>query len=152
MYKTGICIDCNNDIERKLINKRCMYHYKIFLAKRSKNKKKQSKTFKGSSGQLSMFEEIFEERNKICFVTGISLQPKEYYMRNNNFHWLFHHVLPKGLYSRFKLFKPNIVLLLPEVHFDVENMAESDLIAKYPGYYKLVTLKEELKQEYNGKK
>ena len=152
--KTGLCIDCNDGIEKTLAwTNRCLYHYNAYIWKKNLKKITKKKNIEAKKskekGQLKMFEEIFDERNRQCFITGVTLQPKEYYVKNNNFHWLFHHVLPKGLYSRFKLFKPNIVLLLPEVHFDVENMAESDLVKKYPGYNKLIELKEQLKQQYN---
>lgn len=144
--KIAVCKECTDGKEKPVVKGLCRYHYWKSKAK----KPLKAKPKKTNSGQMDLFDTVWEQRKHVCFITGMSLHDKEYYKANNNYHWLFHHVLNKGKYTKFKLYAPNIVILHPMVHFDVENLEESVLLAKYPGYHKLLILRQELLDEYNN--
>ena len=146
--KWGICKECNDNKEKPLIKGLCQYHY---WKERYKLKGKPRKITPKQTGELSFFEKIFRQREKVCFVTGLPLEPKEFYVRTNTFHHLFHHVLGKGPYPSFRLYEKNIIMILPEVHHNIETKALSDLVKIHPGYQKVIDLKETLKSEYYGR-
>ena len=145
MYKKAICILCTDNIEKPVIKKLCQYHYRLERAKVYSAKKKKQKS---SSNEMDLFKEIWEDREPYCFITGAYLGKKEQLLSINKFHFLFHHVLRKGNYPRFKFYKRNIIMVTPEVHHNIETKAISDLIIQDKRYEKLVELYETLKQEY----
>ena len=111
---------------------------KIFKPKKAK--KPLSKSRK-ATGEKEVFTEIAEEREWVCFVTGQklwTLAPTS-----------FMHVLPKALnrYPNFKLYKPNIQLVIDEVHYKWDFTPREEL-KKDPVFDKLFKLETELKQEY----
>ena len=59
----------------------------------------------------------------------------------------FSHLLSKGAFPKFRLYDKNIVLKSPEMHSLWEFHPHSEL-AKDIRWEKILTLKEELKQEY----
>lgn len=63
---------------------------------------------KGKTGELALFKEIWNERPHFCEVSGKPL--KEFSVG------LFSHVLTKGAYPGFRLYKKNIVLCTYEWH------------------------------------
>ena len=92
------------------------------------------------TGEASIFEEIAEEREWVCFVTGdklTELTPTQ-----------FMHVLPKALnkYPKMKLYKPNIVLASNDTHYRWDFMPRSSLIGE--GWDRLRKLESELKEKY----
>jgi hypothetical protein len=143
-YKLSKCKLCNDNNDKPTVKGLCQHHY--WSEKRKTYKKKIS--VRKPTGELALFKTIFEEREKRCFLTNAKLKSYEYYMSIGMFHNIFHHVLSKGLYGRFRFNPNNIIMLLPDVHNDVEVMATSDLMRKYPHYNKLLTLKDKLKKEY----
>lgn len=100
-----------------------------------------NKSRKTPTGEKEVFEEIAEEREWTCFVTGATL----YELTATQ----FMHVLPKALnkYPLFKLYKPNIQLATNEVHFKWDHTPRSEL-KKDPRFDKLFELEEKLKEEY----
>ena len=95
-----------------------------------------------------MFNYIWENtENKRCFVSDAPL--KEFYGTNK---WVncFAHVIPKGLYPRFKLNPQNIGLLNPDVHWLYDRGTEKQRLESGHNFNPLYKLKEQLKQEYNG--
>lgn len=96
---------------------------------------------KKGTGQAEIFEEIAEERDWVCFVTGRSLSGLTATQ--------FAHVLPKALnkYPLFKLYKKNIVILSDEIHYAWDFWPESKL-REDRRFDKLFALQEELKEEY----
>ena len=148
-YKLQICKECDNKIAVPTIKGLCKYHYWKERAKISAEKNKGKKTVRKASGELSIFHEIFDERKRVCFVTGVNLDTR-YFTRKNVFPHMFHHVLSKAAYPRFRFYKKNIVLLHPEVHHLVETKSLIDLTAFNSNYVKLINLKDELKSEYYG--
>lgn len=94
-----------------------------------------------NTGQKDVFEEIAEEREWICFVSGVTLwdlKPTQ-----------FAHVLPKALnrYPKFKLYKKNIVLLSDEKHREWDFSPRSEL-RKREEWNKMFELEQELIEEY----
>jgi len=140
-YKLTTCKLCDDNTEKPTVKGLCQYHY---WNERGKTYKKKTPKRK-NTGELEVFRILFQQRKQVCFLTGESLSK---YKDSKMFHHLFHHVLPKGLYAKFRLNPKNIVMLKPNVHHDVENMAHSDLLIKYENYDKLLSLKVKLKQEY----
>lgn len=119
------------------------YRDGIFDKRRSqiqKTRKPILKPKKGT-GEKEVFEEIAEEREWVCFVTGATL----YELTATQ----FAHVLPKALnrYPLFKLYKPNIVLLSNEAHYSWDFVPRSEL-RKDRRFDKLFELEEKLKEEY----
>lgn len=96
---------------------------------------------KKKTGEKEIFEEIAEEREWICFVSGVALRelkPQQ-----------FAHVLPKALnkYPLFKLYKKNIILLSDEMHYQWDFVERSRLMRddRFNELFKLETI---LKEEY----
>ena len=85
--------------------------------------------------QKQLFKEIWQERPHISEISGKPLYPIEH----SQWHWQFAHVLNKGRYTKWKLEKRNIMLMLPEEHENQES---------YP-YFQ--DRKQELKREYYEK-
>ena len=103
-----------------------------------------------------MFEELWEERERVSFLTG---RPLTSYEGTPLWYSIFAHVSSKAKnrYPKFILHKPNIVFLDPEEHtlFDYgneESRARYTEKMKDKGiecdWQKLFDLKEELRQEY----
>lgn len=96
-----------------------------------------------NTGQVDVFEEIAEEREWACFVTGATLRELTATQ--------FMHVLPKALnkYPKMKLYKKNIVLATDEVHHAWDH-TDRKAIRQDPRYKKLFDLEAELKEEYKS--
>lgn len=62
--------------------------------------------------QKEMFLEIWQERPRVSEVSGKPLLP----IGDFKWHWQICHVLGKGPFPRFKFYKENIMLMLPEEH------------------------------------
>lgn len=104
--------------------------------KRSPLKKERKVT-----GERNVFEEIAEEREWICFVTGEKLwelKPSQ-----------FLHVLPKALnrFPKYKLYKENVVLASDLVH-RMWDFAPRSEVKKDKRFNKLFALESELKAKY----
>ena len=116
-------------------------------------KKTASKIIKKATGEKVLFETIWATRPHYSFISGIALDdpPKVHY---------FAHIIPKGLYPKFKLLDRNIVLLSEVEHhlfdFGSEKQREDYVIFMLLNHRivvdwdKLFKLVEELKQEYNA--
>lgn len=153
----GVCSnpDCNEDnpfivVKSGLCN-RCNYNKKQ-AAKKKEGKKTGGYTYvKEATGEGDLFKEIMDEFGDDpvkCFVCGrrISLL-----MPHN-----FAHVLPKGKYSSFRLYKPNIVILCHLIvadengsqgcHYAWDFKPRSEL--KGEGWQKMFELEEELKNKH----
>lgn len=62
--------------------------------------------------QRRLFEQIWNERERVSEVSGKPLYPKSHY----KWHWQFAHILPKGSFPKYRLRKDNIMLMLPSEH------------------------------------
>jgi len=96
---------------------------------------------KKATGEKFIFEEIAEEREWKCIVTGETL----YELKPTQ----FMHVLPKALnkYPLFKLYKPNIQLASDETHYAWDFTPRSEL-RKDPRFDILFELEAKLIEEY----
>lgn len=138
--KKKICVGCGTE--------QYIWARKMCKACASKNPKKKSglkppvekKPFK-VSGELALFQSIWQTRPHICAVTGEKL---------GEFNpWFFSHILPKGMYPKFRLYEKNIVLKSAEMHHKWETSAHSDL-EKDPRWIPILKLREELLEEYRA--
>jgi len=122
---------------------------KVYELKRTKLTYKRENT-----GEAEIFKQIAQERDPVSYISGLRIK----FVASN-----FAHVLSKAQnkYPLFKLNKRNIALLTEREHelFDAGTEAQREkykLIMAQAGvivdWEKLYTLKEELKQEYNGLK
>lgn len=96
------------------------------------------KKFK-SSGELSVFREIWNERPHVCQVTGVFLGDEF----NISF---FSHVVPKSLSNELRLDKRNIWLELPTIHYEWDHGSRNQ-----PKFDKKRELFEQLKREINNR-
>lgn len=116
-----------------------------------KKKKTASKIVKKASGQKILFESIWAVRPHYSFISGLPLdeEPKVHY---------FAHIIPKGLYPKFKLLDRNITLLNEVEHhlydFGTESQREDYAVFMllnhkiFVDWNKLYTLRDELLKEY----
>lgn len=105
---------------------------------RSNGTKLQTTDRKNKRGELYLFRTLLWTRGSISEISGKPLLPLEH----PQWHWQFLHVLPKGLYKRYKLNPRNIVLALPSEH------EYQDKATKDPQWAWFFLLKDFLKQQY----
>lgn len=148
MYKKAICVLCTDNIVKPVIKRLCQYHYRL---ERMKVYAKKKQNLKSSPSEMELFNKIWETREHNCFVTEVYLGDKEYLLNTNQFHFIFHHVLRKGNYPKFKYYDKNIIMVSPDVHINIESKAMSDLIKKDKRYDKIEILYNHLKEEYYAK-
>lgn len=112
-------VQCKNpDCERMIylrtrLTKFCSMKCKVVVngvPKRSEKAKKPLKRAIKSTGELKMFNEIWNERPHVSELTGEPLLPKGHI----RWHWQFAHVLNKGRFPSMRLRKDNILLCLPD--------------------------------------
>jgi hypothetical protein len=113
----------------------CLYHYQ-----KSKPKRKPVSKIRKSTGEKALFEEIWNERPRECFVC------KEPIYEFHPVH--FSHILSKGSHVKFRLNKENILLKCRQHHHDWDFAAKSDLI-KDERWQPVFDLAERLKRQYN---
>lgn len=140
--KKGICQECSDQKEKLLVKNKpptCIYHYQKENAKRYQQNRKPIARKK--TGELELFEEIWNERAHESEVSGEKLLSFD--VSN------FSHLLPKGLYPKFRLKKENIVLKTRQEHYDWE-YNQHKLVDKQEWKW-VFEKKEQLKLEYNQK-
>ena len=63
----------------------------------------------------------------------------------------FAHILGKGAYPSFRLYKPNIIMVQARVHHLYDNSSKEKLLAEFPQAVKIYEAKDKLRYEYyNG--
>lgn len=149
MYKKAKCKECSDETVKPVIKGLCQYHYRLERAKVYQGRKKIKP--RKATGEMKMFDEIFDERPSYCFITDVFLGTKTFLKQTRQFHHLFHHVLRKSAYPSFRLYKNNIIMVTKEVHHKIETKAMSDLLKEDFRYERLKELHEKLKQEYYAK-
>jgi len=117
------------------------------IPKPEKQPKKQSKGLikkpKSATGEKALFDKLYKESNKRCQITDKPLLPPEHdlYIRQ------FSHCLTKAAYPSYRLEPSNIVLMLPECHYDWEfNRHKIKGDPKWQWHFEL---EEELKEQYH---
>ena len=149
-YKKGVCSECD---EEKMIvkpSKKLCYscnQKRLESVKPKKVGKPIRKTKK--TGELALFESIWETRAKVSYLSGRDLSKTPNYLILN----CFAHVLPKGKYPKFRLSSENIVLLHHDEHYLLDFGTE-DQRKKYAqehncSWASLYKLRDRLKKEYD---
>lgn len=101
-----------------------------------------------ATGEALLFKQIWDDlepEDRVSFVTGGNLEDI-HEMRS----FYFAHVLGKGAYPEFRLYRPNIVLLTLKQHtiWDTARWKIRDDPTMVKFWQKMYDLEEELKQEY----
>ena len=135
----------------------CQYCYSKANKKTIKPKKQPTKALRiKSTGQQDIFFQIWESQPHISFISKINiLEPLAS---------VFVHVLAKGMnkYYKFKLYRPNIVLMTPEEHHLYDNgseeqreeyahkmLTEHNVVVNWDKLYRLAeSLKDTYKKRY----
>lgn len=130
----------------------CRYHQNF----RTDKKPKTLKTTRKKTGEMEMFNAIWEERTQPdgSHVSEISGKNLDGYYNTMFYPNLFMHVLPKGKYPHARLSKENIVLGTPQEHWCVDigtaaqrQQYEQENNCSFDIFYKK---QQTLKQEYDG--
>lgn len=131
----------------------CRYHQYLRTDKKPKTLNKTHK----KTGELDLFNQIWLERTQSdgSHRSEISGKRLDQYYNTMFFPSLFMHVLPKKLYSRYRLEKRNVVLGTPQEHFLIDQGTEAqrkeyeqENNCSFDIFYEK---QQTLKQEYNGK-
>jgi hypothetical protein len=122
---------------------------KIMSKSHSSIKQKQ----KEPTGEKELFDLMWKASNKSSFISGNDLtwMDNTKYGRHPLFYNMFHHVLNKKNYSRYRLSEKNIIIITPQEHLDLHSLGREKLEIKYgkENIEKYFTLVEVLKDEYN---
>ena len=92
--------------------------------------------------QIDLMREVFEERGGCCEITGEALEFSPSCV---------HHLISKKTYALYKLHKPNLIVIHPEIHYSYHNCSKEYVLDLWPGASVLYDRAEELKIEYNTK-
>jgi len=94
------------------------------------------------TGELALFKEIYLERGGVCEITGAKIE----------FHPIcFMHILSKGAYPRFRLYKKNIIMAIADIHINYDGGSKEFLLSLYPKANIIYEKKDELRTEYYKK-
>jgi hypothetical protein len=96
---------------------------------------------KGNTDQLDTMIEVFNERGATCEITG------EYLGEFDPF--CVHHLLNKNNYKRFRCYKPNMIVIHPDIHYAYHSNDREYVLSMWPKAIVLYDRAEELRIEYN---
>lgn len=105
--------------------------------------KKPIKKKREPTGELQLFREIFKDQRGKCFITGEDLDFNV---------WCFLHILSKGAYPDFRLYKKNVIMVKSKIHLLYDNESKERLLKEFPKSIIIYEKKEELKTEYYKRK
>ena len=132
IYARGMLLDCD----------RRENPHKHGLSAKPKTASKVIKNHvKKPTGEKALFEALWATREHVSFVSGLPVNPIAH---------TFAHVLPKGLYPKFRLYDKNIVFLTPEEHYEFDFGTATSRNKLSGNWGKLFNLAEELKKEYGN--
>lgn len=112
-YKQGVCAECNDDIVKVIIAKRCGYHYKIAMSKRSEERRKERAEKQGidlNEEKIKMDEWFafhMKHSARICENCGKDLRS----LNEKEWRGSQHHVLEKSLFPSVKFNRFNHLIL-----------------------------------------
>ncbi len=137
--KQKICKECGKEeyIWARGKCKQCDYKTK---PPKPLAKTKIKQKFSKPTGELVLFQSIFNSRRRACYVCNTPLNTFDV--------WNFSHILPKSTHPEFRLYDKNIVLKCREHHHDWETKAKSDL-AKDIRWERVLIKEEVLREEYS---
>lgn len=142
-YKEGECSRCG-DVKKIVKNSPSgKYCYRCNEKRKEEKKgpKKKSGLKRNPTGEAEVFKEIWSERRRVSFI---SKEP----LGNEARTWYFAHVIPKGKYPAFRLYKKNIVLLTFKEHEIWDNASKRKDVEDDPRWKKIFDLERELIDEY----
>lgn len=88
-----------------------------------------------------MFKWIWEREEHVSRISGYPLHPQGH----SHWHWQFAHVLPKGLYGKWRLNPNNIWLMLPDEHTSYDHRG----VEGKKEFENLLIFREEMQLFYN---
>jgi len=89
----------------------CFYHRGILPEKKEKVKVVDKYNPEGFKSQVELFEYLWKNHKRRCFVTG---QKLDKFDGSVNFLSIFAHILRKSAFKQFRLYTNNIVFLSPD--------------------------------------
>jgi hypothetical protein len=92
------------------------------------------------TGELALFKEIWEERERRCVITGDLLGG---FSVGN-----FAHIIPKSTYGRYRLNRDNIVLMRYDMHKMYDHQTHE--AKRDVRFQKIFEKAEQLKKQYNA--
>lgn len=109
-------------------------------------KKVVSKPAYGFTSQKDLFDWLWAQHDKKCPISKENLSKFE----GRRLYWsCFAHILPKGLYTKYKLNPDNIMIVHPDVHTLYDQGTEEQRMASGWDFSPLFKARERLKQKYN---
>lgn len=146
--KKKICAGCKKEtylFSHGLCKQCATKNYSIPKGKGKLKKVKKVNNDYGYYNQMDLFSYLWDKSNKTCWLSGESLKKFE---GTDRWHWMFAHILNKGVYTLWKLNPKNIVIIHPDAHhlFDHGTIEQQDK-SRF-NFTKLRLLKEQLKREY----
>ena len=100
----------------------------------------------GFSGEKELFLWIWKEsKDKKCVISGEVLTK---YLATTMFWSCFAHLLPKGLYGKFRLNPKNVWLVSPHIHSLIDNGTEEQRAKSGYDFSEFFKEKERLSNEY----
>jgi hypothetical protein len=162
MPKTCLANFCNRDV---FSHGYCQKHSYLrtddkYLKQKNKKRhiyptnKTQQEDVKEEINEMDVFDDIYISSDKRSFVSGEDLTKyagkvvNGEFIKSKMYHWLFHHVLNKKNYKKFKFYLKNIILLIPQEHMDKHSKDQEQLLKDNPNWQKVFDLEKELKEEY----
>jgi hypothetical protein len=91
------------------------------------------------TGEMEVFQKLWEERPHTCFVSGNQLEFS---------HYICFHILGKGAYPKYRLNPDNIIFVSREYHDDWHSMTKPELIKKDCDWQKVFDIYDTLKERY----
>jgi len=103
---------------------------------------------KKATGEKALFEELINNLDHISFLSGLDIDREDGQTDHNN----CHHVLNKNQYSKFRLYKKNIIFITRFehnlIHFETQEQRKKYAQIQNFDWNKLELLRAELLAEY----
>lgn len=148
-YKRGICLSCGEERMITKPSKKLCHSCNRKRLDEGKDKKVYRMPKSKPTGERILFQTIWNTRERVSFLTGQKLDTVPIFL----FYNMFAHVLPKGLYPKFRLNENNIILLTPREHhlldFGTEDQRSSYAEKHNCSWDKVYKLRDKLKLRYN---
>lgn len=136
--KKKICKGCGEE-EYLWAHGKC----KRCASKEPKKAKAKKPVIPQATGELALFQAIWNNRPHICSVCKTNL--KDFSV------WFFSHILSKGAFPKFRLYDKNIVLKCANCHHLWETQPNEKLLHDNPSWEPIIELHDNLVTEYYKK-
>lgn len=140
IIKKKICIECQ-ELEYIFSRKMCKKCSVKNPKPKSKLKEPIKKPLYKPTGELALFQSIWETKPHVCTVCNEKL-----HTFNVGF---FSHILSKGAFPKFRLFAENIVVKCLNCHHLYETKTNKDLLnINYQQWFPIINLHDKLIEKY----